>query len=302
MSYAILIFGAVSIFLAIILVVASLATAGQRRASVAKGMNVIGQVYSPGGIEEGGPKGTVSQVTSLGKTFASKGATAWLQKQLDRAGNPSDWPAERIMEMQGICLLIGLFLVPFVIVSFGGGVVMIVLGAILGAVVGFWVPFFAIFDAGQRRQQRIQRDLPDAFDLLTLSVEAGLGFDAALSHVSTTMPGPVGREFARVLQEMQMGSGRGEALRALGSRTTVVEFRALATSIVQATELGVPIATVLREQGKEMRIKRRQRAEELANKVSVKILFPLIACLLPALFLVVLGPAVIQLYAQFANR
>ena len=124
--------------------------------------------------------------------------------------------------------------------------------------------------------------MPDILDMLTVSVEAGLGFDAALAQITRYGRGPVAGEFARVLQEMQIGRSRVDALRALGQRTNVAELKSFCAIVVQASELGVPIANVLREQSKEMRIRRRQRAEELAQKVPVKILFPLIFCLFPA--------------------
>ena len=152
-----------------------------------------------------------------------------------------------------------------------------------------------LLQKSQTRQERIQRELPDALDLLSISVEAGLGFDAALSQVARNTTGPLAEEFFRVLQEMQIGTGRPEAMRALGERTTVSELRGFVTAMVQADAFGVPVANVLRVQAGEMRIKRSQRAEEKAQKVPVKILFPLIFCILPALFIVVIGPAAITI-------
>jgi tight adherence protein C len=133
-------------------------------------------------------------------------------------------------------------------------------------------------------------------DLLTISVEAGLAFDAAVSQVARNSEGPLADEFFRVLQEMQIGMGRTDAMRALGERTDVEELQGFVTAMVQADAFGIPIANVLRVQAKEMRIKRSQRAEEKAQKVPVKILFPLIFCILPCLFIVVLGPAAINIY------
>ena len=138
--------------------------------------------------------------------------------------------------------------------------------------------------------------MPDALDLLTISVESGLGFDAALSHVARNTEGPLAEEFARVLQEMQIGLGRGAALRALGERTHVPELKGFVSAMVQADALGIPIAQVLRVQAREIRTKRRQRAEEQAQKVAVKILIPLIFCILPCLFIAVLGPAAIGIF------
>jgi tight adherence protein C len=143
--------------------------------------------------------------------------------------------------------------------------------------------------------------LPDALDLLTISVEAGLAFDAALKQVATNTTGPVAEEFARVLAEMQVGASRTEAIRALGERTNVDEMRAFATAMVQADAFGIPIADVLRVQSKESRVKRRQRAEEMAQKIPVKILFPLVFCILPCIFIIVIGPAVLNVVDQLTS-
>ena len=148
----------------------------------------------------------------------------------------------------------------------------------------------------------MRRELPDALDLLTISVEAGLAFDAALSQVARNTDGPLAEEFFRVLQEMQIGLGRAEAMRALGERTDLPELRGFVSAMVQADSFGIPIASVLRVQASQMRIKRSQRAEELAQKVPVKILFPLIFCILPALFIVILGPAAITILHSFGGR
>jgi tight adherence protein C len=156
-----------------------------------------------------------------------------------------------------------------------------------------------VYSCANAGQESIRHTLPDILDTLTVSVEAGLGFDAALAQVTRYGRGPLAGEFARVLQEMQIGRSRVDALRGPGRRTNVTELRSFCAIVVQATELGVPIANVLREQAREMRIRRRQRAEELAQKVPVKILFPLIFCLFPAVFIVVLGPGVINMIDLF---
>ncbi len=125
-----------------------------------------------------------------------------------------------------------------------------------------------------KRQVKLQMALPDAMDMLTMCVEAGLGFDAALAKVARNTGGPLADELARALQEMQIGKSRAQALRSMADRTTVAELRGFVSALVQASELGIPIASVLREQAKEMRLQRRQRAEEKAQKVPVKILIP----------------------------
>ena len=155
---------------------------------------------------------------------------------------------------------------------------------------------------GLKRQARIQALLPDALDMLTVCVEAGLGFDAALSQVARNTNGPLAAEFARALQEMQIGTSRSQALRAMVARTTVSELRSFVSALIQAGDLGISVAAVLREQAREMRLRRRQRAEEKAQKVPIKILFPLIFCLFPALFVVVIGPGVITISHSLLGR
>jgi tight adherence protein C len=165
------------------------------------------------------------------------------------------------------------------------------------------VPFMGLFcylipgaGLGQKaisRQEEIQRAMPDTMDLLTISVEAGLSFDAALSHVRRKVPGPLSDEIGRMLQEVQLGVPRADAFRHLADRTSVDELKAFVLAMVQADIFGVSIAKVLRSQAKDLRTRRRQRAEEKAIKVPVKILFPLIFCILPAMFVVLLGPGVI---------
>jgi tight adherence protein C len=301
-SETLLLVGYGAIGLGIVVGVLALASASVGRSGVARALETIDRVYAPGSAaasEENlrtralGPAG--ERFGALARVLTPNGARAWLQRWLDYAGNPPAWPPERIMEAQGLGLL--LFAALFAAFGFLFGVAPTTLIGllILGAVLGFWLPFLIVYDAGTRRQDQIRKALPDAMDLLTVSVEAGMGFDAALAQVSSAMPGPLGREFARMLQEMQMGQRRGEALRALAGRSKVAELRTMATAIVQATELGIPIAHVLREQAAEMRLRRRQHAEEQAQKVPVKVIFPLVLCLFPALFIVVIGPGVINI-------
>jgi tight adherence protein C len=155
---------------------------------------------------------------------------------------------------------------------------------------------------GQRRQEQLRRGLPDAIDMMTVCVEAGLGFEAALSRVARNLTGPFAEECARVLQEMQIGLSRSQALRAMIDRTDVPELRSFVTAVVQSGELGISIGDVLREQSHQMRVVRRQRAEEKAQKLQVKLLFPLITCLLPAMFVVILGPALLQIMNFFQHK
>jgi tight adherence protein C len=149
------------------------------------------------------------------------------------------------------------------------------------------------------RQLAISNALPDTLDQLTICVEAGLGFDSALAQVVRNVPGPLSEEIARMLREMQLGVSRAEALRHLAQRAKVEELDGFVLAMVQADIFGVSIANVLRAQSRELRSKRRQRAEELAQKIPVKLLFPMIFLVLPALFIIVLGPGALKIYHQF---
>jgi tight adherence protein C len=214
------------------------------------------------------------------------GFVATMQRKLDVAGNPPAFPVERVLGLKGFGLTLGAVLG----VLFGSGLFTIVLAVALAAA-GFYLPDLLVYNAGTKRQQSMAKSLADAMDLLTISVEAGLGFDAALAQVARHTEGPLAGEFMRVLQEMQIGKSRGDAFRALAERTSVPELRAFVSSLTQADAFGIPIANVLREQSKELRVKRRQKAEEKAQKVPVKIMVPLILFIFPVIFIVVLGPA-----------
>ncbi|TWP52715.1 type II secretion system F family protein [Lentzea tibetensis] len=230
----------------------------------------------------------------------SPGATtASLQRRLDLAGNPSRWTPERVLAYKGA----GLFGLASVGVLYGLGSALTMIGyALAGAAAGFFLPDLLLHNAASKRQALIAKDLADVLDMLTVCVEAGLGFDAAVSQVAHNTSGPLSVEFSRMLQDMRLGKSRVDALRALSGRTTLNEVRAFASSLVQASELGIPTARVLREQAGEMRVKRRQAAEEKAQKIPVKILFPLLMCIFPALFIIVIGPAAIGIYDSMFAR
>ena len=231
---------------------------------------------------------SVERFSAAGGRMSSAGSTSKLAAQLDLAGNPAPWSLERLLAVKALLALAGTAF-GMLVGSNGTSARMVLLGATAGAV-AFYLPNVLVYNAGTKRQVRIQQTLPDALDLLTVSVEAGMGFDAAMGNVAKNTKGPLAGEFFRVLQEMQMKS-RSDAFRALATRTTVVELRTFVSSLVQADALGIPIAAVLREQSNEMRVKRRQRAEEKAMKVPVKILFPMMMFILPVLFIIVLAPA-----------
>jgi len=170
---------------------------------------------------------------------------------------------------------------------------------VVGFLIGYLFPDSWLKARAKRRQKEIQETLPDVLDLLTVSVEAGLGFDAALLKVVEKHKGAVAAEFLRVLQEIKMGRPRRDALRDLGRRNQVEDLSNFVASLVQADQLGISIGSVLRHQAAQMRQKRRQRAEEKAQKAPVKMMVPLVFFVFPGVFIVILGPAVIQVLENF---
>ncbi len=291
----------IAFFAGVAIVVANVAGATFSRAGVNRGLHSIDMVY---GATTADPDRSATvlgnRVAQLGRAATPGVALARIRRRLDLAGNPPYWTVDRIFEIKGLGLILAGILGVILGVAIAG-LPGALIGGLVAAALGFFVPDVVVYDLSERRQQRIRHTLPDILDTLTVSVEAGLGFDAALSQVTRYGRGPLAGEFARVLQEMQIGRSRVDAMRALGLRTNVIELRSFCAIVVQATELGVPIANVLREQAREMRIRRRQRAEELAQKVPVKILFPLIFCLFPAVFIVVLGPGMINILELFSR-
>jgi tight adherence protein C len=235
----------------------------------------------------------LDRLTGLGNRLTPDRQIDGIRRRLDLAGNPPGWDADRVVASKVLGLFLGAALAIAVTLGLGAGTLPALGLLIAGLLVGWYAPTLWLYQVAYNRSEQIRADLPDILDLLTISVEAGLSFEAALSQVAEADDGPLARELFRVLQEMQIGTGRADALRALGERTDVAELRSFVSATVQAEGYGVPIANVLRIQSHEMRIKRGQHAEELAQKVPVKILFPLIFCIMPALFVVIMGPAAI---------
>lgn len=224
---------------------------------------------------------------------------AWLARQLARAGRLDAGALDHANEARLATVAVGL-LIGLLIGARMGGAAWLLLPVMV--VAGYAAPDVVVHNAGLRRSEQIRLSLPDAIDLLDMCVEAGLSLQAAMAKVAEVQSGPVAAEFARVLQEMRLGVSRADALRALGDRATQVDLRQLVSAILQAETLGIPVASVLREQAREMRAKRRSRAREKAQKVPVKILAPLMLCFLPGLFIIILGPALITVVQVFASR
>jgi tight adherence protein C len=242
------------------------------------------------------------RASKLAKRFSGTDAPERIRRRLDVAGNPVGWTVERVQAGKVIGA-VTMFLVSVALTGvMGMGLTLRVVMVVGATAVGWFGPNLYLYQKVYDRSKRMQRDLPDAIDLMTISVESGLAFDAAVQQVARNTEGPLADEFSRVLREMQIGQGRAQALRGLAERTEVDDVKSFVTSMVQADSFGIPIANVLRIQSSEIRTKRRQRAEEQAQKVPVKITIPLIFCILPVLFIAVMGPAVIHIMDNFHRR
>jgi tight adherence protein C len=225
-----------------------------------------------------------------------------LAVRLVLAGSPPGWDAERVMAFKVIGAVAGIVLgVVMVFAGWLGGLAALVVTVLFGFI-GFVAPDALLNGKVSARQKEVRNSLSDTLDLLTISVEAGLSLNAALARVVQNTPGVLSQEFARMLQEIQLGVSRSEAFRNLGARTDVEELNAFTLAMIQADVFGVSIANVLRTQAAQLRIKRRQRAEREAQGTPVKIVFPLILCILPALFIVIVGPGAIRIFQSLLSN
>lgn len=306
----ILLLGALLIFAALALLLSIIGVFTNEKRAVAKSLQAIQAMErAPDALRKElelpfserviAPMG--ERLVGLGRKLTRADAAESLQHKLDIAGNPPGWDVNRILGLKVLgAILFGALTAAYLVLRQTSPLVA-VLVVVAMTVFGFLLPNILLHNTGQKRTEQMQNALPDALDLMTISVEAGLAFDAAVSRVARDTHGPLAQEFVRTLQEMQIGVSRGEAMRAMAERTTMKDLKSFCLAMVQADSFGIPIARVLRVQAQEMRVKRRQRAEEKAQKLPVKILFPLIFFILPCLFIVILGPAVLA-WLDFASR
>nr|WP_290668699.1 type II secretion system F family protein [Ardenticatena sp.] len=235
-------------------------------------------------------------IRSLASTISRFTPQQVLENQralLEAAGNPNDWTPADFLGVRGLAAIV-LGALPGILLFLSGAALIRVIGFAIGfGLLGFLLPGIWINRKIQDRRKMILKTLPDALDLMTISVEAGLGFDQAMAKVAEKWgDNELAKEFNRVITEIRLGKTRREALRDLAERTQVDEIRGFVAAIIQADQLGVSIAKVLRTQSEQMRIRRRQRAEEQAQQASIKMLFPLVFLIFPAIFIVLLGPAI----------
>lgn len=236
------------------------------------------------------------------KAFAilPQGMLARQRRKLLQAGDPITVEGYIIMSLIAAGVLAGL--------GFAVGISMmgslsakVLLAMVMMGGFGFLTPNLFLNSRISQRRTAILKSLPDSFDLITTCVEAGLGLDAALSRVAEKVGGPFAEELSVTLREIGMGRPRAEALHDLADRANISDLAMFVNAIIQAEQMGTSIGTVLRVQSEQMRTRRRQRAEELANQAPVKMTFPLVLCIFPTLFIVILGPAVIQLYETYQS-
>jgi tight adherence protein C len=233
----------------------------------------------------------------VGRRITPPAYVARLNKMLALAGRPASLPLERVLAAKPALALVGAAL-GLLLISSSEEPVMRFLG--LGVTVaGYFIPDLLLMSKGQERQKAIQLELANTMDQMLISVEAGLGFEGAMARAGENGKGPIAEELIRTLQDMQVGRSRREAYIALTERTNVPELRSFVQAVVQADKYGIAISGVLRIQAKVMRLKRRQRAEEKAMKLPVKVLFPLLFFIFPVLFIAILGPAVVNTIATF---
>lgn len=238
---------------------------------------------------------------TLGRRITGTDKAERIRHRLDLAGNPHGWTVDRVVSLK---VMAGVIL-PLAAVAYCALVtaplrVTLAVGLVAFAM-GFFGPDLYLYNTATHRAEEIKRSLADAIDLLTISVEAGLGFDAAVQQVARNTEGALAEEFARVLREMQLGKGRSDALRGMSERSSVEDLHAFASAMVQADAFGISLGQVLRVQSEELRLKRRQYAEEKAQQVPVKIMVPLILFILPCLFVVIMGPAVLNAIDAFTG-
>jgi tight adherence protein C len=234
----------------------------------------------------------VARIGALVRRVSPVGAVENLNRRIVKAGMTATWPLDRVLAMK---LLFGLVGMVVGVSLLGVGNAIMTFYGLITPPLFFFGPDLILRVKGKERQRRIRIDLADTLDQVTVCVEAGLAFEGALARSAKTGEGPLAEEIVRTLQDVQLGVPRRDAMLGLADRNEVDELRQFVLAINQAEGYGVPIARVLRVQANELREKRRQEAEERAMKVSIKMLFPLVTCILPTTFIVMVGPVIFQL-------
>ena len=241
----------------------------------------------------------VDGLSALAGRLSPRGYREEIARKLVLGGHPGGLSVDQVLVLKLLGMVSGIIWLPLVFVVFhmSGGMGLIFIAVLWFG--SFMLPDVYISKAITARQHDIAVQLPDILDLLVISVEAGLGFEQALERTTNAVPGPLSDEFRRMLRETRIGATRADALRAMDERCDVPELRTFILAMLQADTFGVSVSRLLRSQADEMRIRRRLRAQAQAQKAPVKMLFPLVFCIFPSIFVVILGPAMIQLSAAF---
>ncbi|MEX1297199.1 MAG: type II secretion system F family protein [Candidatus Limnocylindrales bacterium] len=233
------------------------------------------------------------RLSGIGTRLTSRERVGRTEQRLAEAGYPYGLRTIDFMGLKVVAALVISGLAFLLLGALGNPIASSLIFAVIGLAAGFFVPDYWLITRIRARQKLILLAIPDTLDLLTISVKAGLGFDAALGKVIEKTEGPLTDEFRRALAEVRIGKPRRDALKEMVGRTNVPALTNFIGAIVQAEQLGVAIANVLEVQSEQLRIERRQRAEEMAAKAPIKMLFPLVGCIFPSMFIVILGPALI---------
>jgi tight adherence protein C len=311
MTSMVMLVGVACIFLAVFLVLAALSAGAKETGGINRSLEVIEAFTSAPKELKGDLDASFSdrvllpllaRAQGIGRRLTPEDGNQRLHEKLEAAGNPPGWTVDRVASGKVVAFVAALLVSLMLSIIMGLSFVVTLLFVMGASVAGYMAPNMYLYQRAYERAALMQKALPDAIDLLTISVESGLGFDAAVAQVARNTAGPLADEFARMLQEMQIGRGRSEALRSLADRTSLPDMRGFASAMIQADSFGIPVGQVLRVQSSEIRVKKRQWAEEQAQKVPVKILVPLIFCILPCLFIAVLGPAGISIMDNFSGK
>jgi tight adherence protein C len=273
----------------------SLTADGRIRTRAVKNLRLGLDNGSGDGVVVSSSEQTVPPVARLADVVGRvtpKGVVDQLNRRITRAGMASTWPVYRTLALKVVLGAVGLVVGLLGMTS--GGAAGILFGLVL-PVAFFFAPDEILLLKANERQTRVRVSLPDTLDQITVCVEAGLGLEGAMARAAKTGTGPLAEELIRTLQDIQLGVPRKDAMRGLADRNDVSELKQFVQAIIQADNYGVPIARVLRIHANELRDKRRQDAEEKAMKISIKMLFPLVTCILPTVFIVMVGPAIFQL-------
>lgn len=268
------------------------ATSVRARENLLRGWDLAGPAPARG---RSGP----GFVSGLARTLTPAGTLSRIDRLLATAGRPAAWPLSKVIAAKLVLAAAAAWLSVLLLLSHPA--LPLALFMLIVTVVCWFVPELLLYSRGQERQQAIGLELADTLDQMTIAVEAGLGFEAAIARAGKNGKGALAEELVRTLQDIAVGQPRAEAYLALAERTGVPDLRRFIRAVVQADRYGVSVVDVLRTQAQEMRLKRRQRAEEKAMQIPVKVIFPLVLFILPTLFIVLLGPTALHMMSAFGH-